>query len=103
MQLCCLKPAWGVFVCRQELTPEGLKYLLQPTPEQVWVLLRQYIQAAEQTSGALARLGFWFGGARVEHAKHWYMRSIVLLQLLACSHQHHSCCCLALAGWVTEW
>lgn len=36
---------------RHELTPEGLKYLLQPTPDQVWLLLRQYIQAAEQTSG----------------------------------------------------
>lgn len=61
IQLCCLKPAWGVFVCRHELTPEGLKYLLQPTPEQVWLLLRQYIQVAEQTSGALARLGFGWG------------------------------------------
>jgi hypothetical protein len=38
--------------CRHELTPAGLKYLLQPTPEQVWLLLREYIRVAERTSGA---------------------------------------------------
>lgn len=37
---------------RHELTPAGLRYLLQPTHEQVWRLLREYIKAAEQASGS---------------------------------------------------
>lgn len=40
-----------VCVRRHELTPAGLRYLLQPTHEQVWRLLREYIKAAEQASG----------------------------------------------------
>lgn len=37
--------------CRHELTAAGFRYLLKTTNEQVWVLLREYIKTAEQTSG----------------------------------------------------
>jgi hypothetical protein len=46
---CCAVVCCGA---RHELTPAGLRYLLQPTHEQVWLLLREYIKAAEQTSGS---------------------------------------------------
>jgi hypothetical protein len=36
---------------RHELTALGFRYLLKGTNEQVWILLREYIKTAEQTSG----------------------------------------------------
>jgi hypothetical protein len=48
---------------RHELTALGFRYLLKGTNEQVWILLREYIKTAEQTSGV------WRAGGRRRHNK----------------------------------